>query len=326
MPRILTGIKPTGEMPHVGNLVGAMLPLKKFAEDPANDVVAFIPDLHALTSVFDAETLRRNTRNVMAAALAVYGLDSRITFFRQSDIRQIPKLNWVICNVTPYSLMLRAHSFKDAEAKNSDINMGVFNYPILMAADIIGYDVDVVPMSRDQVQHMEMARDIARAFNKAAGKPVFREPKAYVDENVAVLPGLDGRKMSKSYGNFIGIFDDAATLKKKVMSITTDSRGVNDAKDPETCNVFALVKTFGTPEEIAAMRAKYLAQNANYGYGHAKQELLAIMERTITPYRATRDYVLANWDVAEAKLAAGAERMNAILDRKMEAVKAAVGI
>jgi tryptophanyl-tRNA synthetase len=326
MLRVLTGVKPTGTMPHLGNLLGAILPFQKIAKQPDTDALLFIADLHALTSVLDAKTLEANLRNLVASYLAVLGLDTPVTIFRQSDVTHLTKLNWVLNNVTPYSLMLRAHSFKDAEAKNADINMGVFNYPILMAADIIGYDADVVPVGRDQVQHLEMTRDVARAFNKAAGKPVFKEPKAHVEKDVEVLPGLDGRKMSKSYDNYIGIFEDAASLKKKVMSIKTDSKGVDEAKDPETCAVFALYRIFATPAETAALRAKYVASNAGFGYGHAKQALLDVLERLIAPYRQKRDFVLNNWGIAEAKLHAGATRANALLNAKMAQVKAAVGV
>lgn len=326
MLRVLTAVKPTGDMPHLGNLLGAILPFQKIASQPDTDALLFIADLHALTSVLDAKTMDNNLRNLVASYLAVLGLDTKVTIFKQSDVTHLPKLNWVLNNVTPYSLMLRAHSFKDAEAKNADINMGVFNYPILMAADIVGYDVDVVPVGRDQIQHLEMTRDIAREFNKVAGKPVFKEPKAHIEESVAVLPGLDGRKMSKSYGNFIGIFEDAPTLKKKVMSIQTDSKGVDEAKDPETCNVFALYRTFAKPEQTAALRAKYVASGAGFGYGHAKQALLEVLEAYVAPFRAKREFLLNNWGIAEAKLNAGAQRANAMMNAKMAQVKAAVGV
>lgn len=167
--------------------------------------------------------MREQSHELAIEYLSIFGLDTELTIFRQSDIHDITKLMWILSNVTPYSLMLRAHSFKDAEAKNADINMGVFNYPILMAADIIGYDIDAVPVGKDQIQHLEMTRDIARAFNKTYGQEVFREPEAIVTEGLETLPGTDGRKMSKSYDNFIGVFDDDKTLKKRVMSIVTGS-------------------------------------------------------------------------------------------------------
>jgi tryptophanyl-tRNA synthetase len=324
MKRIITGVKPTGASMHLGNLMGAVLPFGKQAI--GNDAAIFIADLHALTSVKDGETLRRQSLEVATQYLAFYGKDTQITIFRQSDIRQIAKLMWVLANVTPLSLMLRAHSFKDAEAKNADINMGVFNYPILMAADIIGYDIDLVPVGKDQVQHLEMARDIARAFNKAYGSDTFSEPAAYVDASVAVIPGTDGRKMSKSYNNFIGIFDDEKKMKKDVMSIVTDSKGVDDVKDPETCNVFALIKTFGTPDRVEAIRTKYLTANAGYGYGHAKLELLEIIREFLSPYHAGYEALKADPTFVEAKLAEGAIKMNARLDAKMEEVSRLTGV
>jgi tryptophanyl-tRNA synthetase len=178
--KIITGVKPTGASMHLGNLLGAVLPFQKLAK--GNDAAIFIADLHALTSVKDGQKMRDQSHELAIEYLSIFGLDTDLTIFRQSDIHDITKLMWVLSNVTPYSLMLRAHSFKDAEAKNADINMGVFNYPILMAADIIGYDIDAVPVGKDQIQHLEMTRDIARAFNKTYGQEVFREPEAIVTE------------------------------------------------------------------------------------------------------------------------------------------------
>ena len=222
MKKIITGVKPTGESMHLGNLMGAVLPFRDLAH--GHDASIFIADLHALTSVKDGDKLRAQSFELAVEYMAIFGVDTPVTIFRQSDIADIAKLNWVLANVTPYSLMLRAHSFKDAEAKNSDINMGVFNYPILMASDIVGYDVDAVPVGKDQLQHLEMTRDIVRAFNKTYGSEVFREPEAVIAESLATLPGIDGRKMSKSYDNFIGVFDEEKKLKKRVMSIVTDSQ------------------------------------------------------------------------------------------------------
>lgn len=301
MKKILTGVKPTGVSMHLGNLVGALLPLKRILA--GNDTAIFIADLHALTSVKNGEKLREQSLEVAIEYLSIFG-DESITYFRQSDIRDITKLMWALANVTPYSLMLRAHSFKDAEAKNADINMGVFNYPILMAADIIGYDIDAVPVGRDQLQHLEMTRDIARSFNKTYGQDVFKEPEAITSDEFDVLPGIDGRKMSKSYDNFIGIFDDENLLKKRVMSIVTDSRGVDEKKDPDTCNIFALVKAFGTKEEEEILRGKYLQENSGFGYGHAKLYLLDILTRYTAPYRERREKFLQNPEYIEEKLRA----------------------
>ena len=299
MKRIITGLKPTGEQLHLGNLLGAMLPFQELAK--SNEAMIFIADLHALTSVKNGDLLRKQTLELAIEYLAVYGLDTPITIFRQSDIALIPKLNWILANVTPYSLMLRAHSFKDVEAKNADINMGVFNYPILMAADILGYDIDLVPVGQDQRQHLEMARDIARAFNKTYGEDTFIEPKEYIQKESAIIPGIDGRKMSKSYGNFIGLFENEKALKKKVMSIVTDSKGVDEPKDPETCHVFALIKIFGRADRVAEIRRKYLA--GGYGYGQAKQELFEILIEYLLPYHMNRAKLLLDTSVVERKLA-----------------------
>lgn len=324
--RIITGVKSTGSSMHLGNLLGALLPAKKFADASKYDTAIFVADLHSITSVKDGETLRKQTLEVAVEYLAIYGVDAPITFFRQSDIQNITKLMWILCNVTPYSLMLRAHSFKDSEAKNSDLNMGVFNYPILMAADIIGYGCDAVPVGRDQLQHLEMTRDIARYFNKTYGVDLFVEPEAIIDEAVATLPGIDGRKMSKSYDNFIGIFDDEKMLKKRVMSIVTDSKGVDDVKDPETCNVFALLKVFGTPEQIETVRTKYMTPNSGFGYGHAKLILLEALTEYLRPYRETRNLLLNDIPFVEKRLAEGAKIMNARLDAMMGRVVEIVGI
>lgn len=324
MKKIITWLKPTGASLHLGNLLWAVLPLGQIAK--SNDAAIFVADLHAVNTVKDGELLRKQTHEVAIELMAIYGIDSGITFFRESDIVHLPKMSTILQNVTPYSLMLRAHAFKDAEAKWSDINMWTFNYPILMAADVLGYDCDTVPVGRDQLQHLEMMRDIARSFNKTYGKDVFSEPEAVIVEALATLPGIDGRKMSKSYDNFIGVFDDEKTLKKRVMSITTDSKGVDEVKDPLTCNVFALYKVFATKDQTEALRAKYLTPNAGFGYGHAKTALLEVLTAYLRPYREAREKLLQNPELVEAKLAEWAKVMNARLDAKMEVVKRVVGV
>lgn len=373
--KIITGVKPTGASMHLGNLMWAILPFARNAH--GNDAAIFIADLHALTSVKDGPKLREQSLEVAIEYLAILGMDTPITIFLQSDIVDITRLMWIITNVTPYPLMLRAHSFKDIEQKiekvekeisfnewklslysntkifkdpekakgtedkiaqlrqeldelekegENKMNMGVFNYPILMAADIVGYDIDAVPVGKDQVQHLEMTRDIARAFNKAYNTDLFREPEAIIDESVSTLSGVDGRKMSKSYDNFIGIFDDEKTLKKRVMSIMTDSAGVDDVKDPDSCNIFSLIRVFGTTEEVETIYQKYLTPNIWFGYGHAKTALLDILTRYLAPYRATRAKLL--WDIpfVEAKLAEWARIMNARLEAKMKKVREVVGV
>lgn len=322
--KIITGVKPTGASMHLGNLMGAVLPFKEIAKN--HDSALFIADLHALTSVKDGQMMRNQSLELAIEYFSIFGLDTETIIFRQSDIKNITKLMWILAHVTPYSLMLRAHSFKDAEAKNADINMGTFNYPILMAADILGYGIDAVPVGKDQIQHLEMTRDMARAFNKTYHTDIFIEPEAIVSQEVATLPGIDGRKMSKSYDNFIGIFDDEKTLKKRVMSIVTDSRGVDEKKDPETCNVFALLKVFAQPEKLEEIRAKYLSENIGFGYGHAKKELLEILLEYFRPYREAREKLLQNPELVEEKLNAGAKMMNQQLDGLMEKIYQLTGI
>lgn len=324
MKHIITGVKPTGESMHLGNLMGAVLPFRDASQ--GHDSAIFIADLHALTSVKDGETLRKQAFELAVEYLAIFWENTPITIFRQSDIHEITKLQWVLSNIVPYSLMLRAHSFKDAEAKNADINMGVFNYPILMAADILGYDIDAVPVGKDQLQHLEMTRDIARYFNKTYSTDIFREPEAVIAESVATLPGIDGRKMSKSYDNFIGVFDDGKKLKKRIMSIVTDSHWIDEKKDPDTCNVFALYEVYATEEQTEALRARYLSENIWFGYGHAKTALLEVLWEYLRPYREARTRLLENPEVVHAKLEEWAKIMNARLEKKMKIVKEIVGI
>lgn len=288
------------------------------------DSALFIPDLHALTSVKNAELMRRQSQTLAMTYFALLGLDTSVTVFRQSDIYQLPKLNWILANFTPYSLMLRAHSFKDAQAKNSDINMGVFTYPILMAADILGYDIDVVPVGKDQVQHLEMARDIARSVNTTFDAEILKEPVAAVRENVAVLPGTDGRKMSKSYDNFIGVFDTPDQIKKRVMSMTTDSTPVEAPKNPDTCNVFSLIQVVAEPAITEEIRQKYLA--GGYGYGHAKMALTDILVEYLRPYRETKTLLDQDPETIEALLKKGAIEMNARLDTVMSRLSGYLGI
>lgn len=222
--------------------------------------------------------------------------------------------------------MLRAHSFKDAEAKNADINMGVFNYPILMAADILGYGIDAVPVGKDQIQHLEMTRDMARNFNKIYGE-TFVEPEAIIAENVATLPGIDGRKMSKSYDNFIGVFDDEKILKKRIMSIVSGSEGIDEKKkNPDECNIFNLYKVFASEEQIALMREKYNSENIGFGYGHAKTELFNLLMDYLRPYREAREKLLQNPEIVEQKLAEWAQKMNARLDEMMKKISDLTGV
>jgi tryptophanyl-tRNA synthetase len=304
------------------------LPFDRLAK--GNDAAIFIADLHALTSVHDGERLRKQSFELALTYLAVHGPDTDIAIFRQSDIQLIPKLGWVLGSVTPYSLMLRAHSFKDAENKGVDLNMATFTYPILMAADILAYDIDVVPVGKDQIQHLEMARDIARAFNKTYGQEVFKEPVAHVEKAVETLPGIDGRKMSKSYDNFLGVFDDEKTLKKKIGQIVTGSEGLDDPKPlgekvgENPNNVYALAKVFATPERLAAMRERF-EKGTGYGYGHAKTELFEILLDYLEPYRTRYEKLRNDPAFVEEILRKGAAKMNAKIEAKMEIVTRFVG-
>lgn len=320
---MITGIKPTGTFPHIGNLMGAMLPLRENAKK--YDTAIFIPDLHSLTSIRDGKVLNENIRNVIISYLAVLGRDTEVTIFRQSDIVGLNKLEWILSCFTPYSLMLRAHTFKDSENKKEDLNMWTFNYPILMAADIIGYDCDVVPVGKDQLQHLEMARDIARYVNHHYQADILKEPKAIIDDSVAVIPGLDGRKMSKSYNNYISMFESTADLKKKIATIPTDSLGLDDPKNPDTCNVFALIKTFGEKKEVEEIRTKY--KKGGYGYWHAKQDLHVILDRFIAPYRdAYAELNKLSDDELFEPVRRGNAKMQARLDEVMERMKKYIGV
>ena len=258
---------------HIWNYFGAFKPFVELAK--GKQAFMFVPDFHSLTSVHDGETLRSNKQRLLKEYFALFGEDSEIIVFEQSKIKRINDITWILNSVTPYSLMLRAHSFKDAQGKENDINMAVFNYPILMASDIIAYDTDIVPVGKDQKQHLEFTRDIAGFFNKTYDTDLFKLPEPHIEDSVMTIPGTDGRKMSKSYDNFIGIFDDEKTMKKKIMSIVTWSEGLDDPKDPESCNVFAIIKLFADKARQDEIASKYRV--GWYGYGHAKLELLEII-------------------------------------------------
>ncbi|MDD4151755.1 MAG: tryptophan--tRNA ligase, partial [Candidatus Gracilibacteria bacterium] len=233
MKRILTGLKPTGNGLHIGNYMGAVKPFIDLIK--GQEAFLFIADFHSLTSVHNGETLAKYKLEMILEYMAMMGDLENVTIYEQSKIRRINDITWILSSVTPYSLMLRAHSFKDSQAKNSEINMATFNYPILMTSDIISYDADIVPVGKDQIQHVEFARDIAGFFNKTYNKEIFKLPNYHIDKELQTIPGLDGRKMSKSYNNFIGIFDDEKDIKKKVMSIVTDDLPLESPKNPDTC-------------------------------------------------------------------------------------------
>jgi tryptophanyl-tRNA synthetase len=277
--RSLSGIKPTGN-PHLGNYLGFLKPALALQE--SRDTFYFIADYHALTTVRDPAELRSQTYDLVAT-FAALGMDfDRHTFFRQSDVPEVTELTWLLSCVTSLGLLMQAHAYKDAKAKGEDIHSGLFLYPVLMAADILIYDSHEVPVGKDQKQHLEMTRDIAQRFNHAYGE-TFILPDPRIEEEVATIPGLDGRKMSKSYGNEIPLFATEAQLRKTVMRIVTDSKGVADPKDPETCNVFQIFRHFATAEEQAAWAARYRA--GGMGYGEIKQAAFEAINREIAPFR-----------------------------------------
>ena len=316
MPRILTGIQSSGK-PHLGNLLGAILPGIALSKQPGNEAYFFIADLHSLTTIKDGAQRRENTRAVAAAWLAC-GLDhEKHVFYRQSDVPTVTEFTWYLNCFTPYPMLANAHSFKDKADRLSDVNAGLFDYPVLMAADILMYDADLVPVGKDQKQHLEMTRDMASAVNNKLGAEVLHLPDALVSEEVMTVPGTDGQKMSKSYGNIIDVFLPEKELKKQVMSIVTDSTPLEDPKNPDTCHVFALYKLLATPGQVAEMRSLYTA--GGYGYGHAKKALLELILERFAEERKAYDYWMSHPNELESALQAGAQKAaatgNAVLKR-----------
>ncbi|MES2629590.1 MAG: tryptophan--tRNA ligase [Bacteroidota bacterium] len=321
MARILTGIQSSGEI-HLGNILGAILPAIELSRQPGNDCFFFIADLHSLTTLKDAEQRRRNVHLVAAAWLA-FGFDTdNNVFYRQSDIPQVCELTWYLNCLTPFPMLANAHSFKDKSENLSDVNAGLFDYPVLMAADILLYDAQFVPVGKDQRQHLEMARDIAEKFNHQYGETLV-VPEAKIDEKVMTIPGTDGRKMSKSYGNYINIFLEEKELKKKIMSIVTDATPLEEPKNPETCNVFALYQLVANEEETAQMRANYTG--GNYGYGHAKTALLELILTRFADARSKFSDLMANPDKIEEQLRKGAEKARQVALPRLAAVREKTG-
>ena len=301
MARILTGIQSTGR-PHLGNILGAIKPGIELSKDPKNEALFFIADLHSLTSVKDGAERKENTLATAAAWLACgFDTDKNI-FYRQSQIPEVCELTWYLNCYTPYPMLANAHSFKDKSDRLSDVNGGLFTYPVLMAADILMYNADYVPVGKDQQQHLEITRDIANAFNNRYGE-TFVVPEAIIDKTVMVIPGTDGNKMSKSYNNTIDIFLPKKQLRKKIMSIVTDSTPLEEPKNPDTCNVFALYKLLAGDTEVAAMRSNY--EGGNFGYGHAKQALFELIVNQMATERETFDYFMENTTQLIKKLEEG---------------------
>ena len=319
-PRFLSGIQPSGEL-HLGNYFGAML--QHLANQEAGNSFYFIANYHALTTIQDTDVLRRSTFDVAASYLAM-GLDpARATLFRQSDVPEVTELTWLLLTVTPMGLLERAVSYKDKVARGLPASAGLFTYPALMAADILAYDSNVVPVGADQVQHIEIARDMAGAFNRTFDREVFVLPEARLNA-ARIVPGVDGQKMSKSYGNGIPMFLSGKALRKRVMSIVTDSTPVEDPKDPERCTVFQLYALFADDAERAALAARY--RDGGMGYGEAKQALLAKIEERFADGRARRAELDADPSYVEDVLHAGAAQARAAARVTLDRARAACGV
>lgn len=321
MARILTGVQSTGT-PHLGNILGAIEPAVKMANAPENDSFLFIADMHSLTQIKDAATLRENTYQTAAAWLAC-GLDTdKTVFYRQSDVPQVTELAWYLECFFPYQRLTLAHSFKDKADRLEDVNAGLFTYPMLMAADILLYDADIVPVGKDQLQHLEMTRDVASRFHAKMGE-AFVLPDAQVQEETKLIPGTDGAKMSKSKNNLINIFLPEKKLRKQVMSIQTDSTPLEEPKDPDSCNVFALYSLLATPEQTRQMRANYLG--GNYGYGHAKQALFELILERFGEERKRFDHFMSNLEEIDQALHVGAEKAKRVADEVLGRVRQKLG-
>lgn len=317
--RILSGIQPSGSL-HIGNYFGMMKPMIEYQQK--GELFCFIANLHALTTVTDGKLLKKYTLDAALDFLAL-GIDpQKSTFWVQSDIPAINELTWYLSNVTPLGLLQRSHSYKDKVAKGIAANAGLFNYPILMAADILAVQTNVVPVGKDQKQHVEIARDIAIKFNNLYGE-IFTLPEPQIAKEVAIVPGTDGQKMSKSYGNFIEIFGEENVVRKKIMSIVTDSTPVEKPKDPEKCNVFNLYRLLATPEQEKTMREKYL--NGNYGYGEAKKELFSLFWEYFRSARERRQRLSADLTTVQKILKNGAEKASAVIEQTLAKVRGAVG-
>ena len=317
MARILTGVQSTGT-PHLGNLLGAILPAIQMAESPENESFLFIADMHSLTQIKDAATLRDNTYRTAAAWLAC-GLDiEKTVFYRQSDVPQVTELAWYLGCFFPYQRLTLAHSFKDKADRLEDVNSGIFTYPMLMAADILAYDAEIVPVGKDQQQHLEFTRDVASRFHAKMGE-CFVLPETELQKDTMYVPGTDGNKMSKSRENTINIFLADKKLRKQIMGIQTDSTPLEDPKDPDTCNVFALYSLMATVEQTEEMAAKYRA--GGFGYGHAKQALYELIIDKFAAVRERVNYYMDNLDEIDAALAVGAAKASKVANEVIGRVR-----
>lgn len=321
MSKILTGVQSTGT-PHLGNLLGAIIPAIELSMQASNESFLFIADLHSITQIKNGDELRQNTYSTAAAWLAC-GLDvNKVTFYRQSDVPQTAELSWYLSCFFPFQRLTLAHSFKDKSDRLEDVNAGLFTYPMLMAADILLYDANFVPVGKDQMQHIEITRDVASRFNHQMGE-TFVIPEGKVQEETMYIPGTDGNKMSKSRGNIINIFLDDKALRKQIMSIESDSTPLEEPKNPDTCNVFALYKLLANNDQVAQMRQNY--EGGNYGYGHAKQALFELICERFTTEREKYNYFMAHLDEVDALLKQGAAKAHVVADSVLKRVRVKLG-
>jgi tryptophanyl-tRNA synthetase len=323
MSKILTGVQSTGT-PHLGNLLGAIIPAIELSKDPKNETFLFIADLHSVTQIKNGSELRNNTYSTAAVWLAC-GLDiEKVVFYRQSDVPQTAELSWYLSCFFPFQRLTLAHSFKDKADRLEDVNAGLFSYPMLMAADILLYDVNFVPVGKDQLQHIEITRDVAARFNHQMGE-TFVLPEAKVQEETMYVPGTDGNKMSKSRGNIINIFLDDKALRKQIMSIETDSTPLEEPKNPDTCKIFAIYKLVADAEQIAQMKIRYANENKDFGYGHAKQALFELICERFKTEREKYNYYINNLNEVDALLEKGAATAGKIADGVLKRVREKLG-
>lgn len=321
MARILTGIQSTGT-PHLGNILGAVLPAIEMAHRPENDAFIFIADLHSLTQIKNAEILRNNTYSVAATWMA-FGLDlTKVTFYRQSDVPQVTELCWYLSCFFPFQRLTLAHSFKDKADRLEDVNAGLFSYPMLMAADILSYDANIVPVGKDQMQHIEITRDVAARFHNLMGE-TFVIPEGRVNEETMYVPGTNGGKMSKSANNYIDVFQGEKALRKVIMGIETDSTPLEEPKDTESCNVFALYKILASAEDVSLMKSNY--ERGNYGYGHAKQALFELVRDRFSDAREKYHHYMNNLAEVDQALILGAQKASSVANGVIARVREKLG-
>ena len=319
--RILTGVQSTG-IPHLGNILGAIIPAINFSNNNDVETYLFIADFHSLTQIKDSELLKQNTLYTASAWLAC-GLDpSKAIFYRQSDVPQVTELSWYLSCFFPYNRLTLAHSFKDKKDRLDDVNSGLFNYPMLMAADILLYDADIVPVGKDQLQHLEITRSVANRFHNTFGE-TFVLPKEYLQQESQLITGTDGEKMSKSKNNVINIFGSESELKKQIQSIETDSSSLESPKDWKKCNLFNLYKLIADEDQIETMKANYEA--GGYGYGHAKKDFLELILKKYSAERNTFNHYISNPNEVEAILKLGASKAMITAEKVLNRVRKKLG-